>query len=362
MAYPIHVFVSHSHKDDDFTVRLVSDLRAAEAVVWVDRTDLAYDEFIKQINAGGSGTQWLVLVLTPDAVVSRYVQREVNAALQHVLDGRMQGVVPVLAKSCDPGSIPVTWATLHRYDATRDYAGARDGLFRTLGLAAPSLGPQVRTVDARGHAQHRTIQQALDAAQDGERIVVRPGRYVEPLHLMKSVEVVGEGSRDHVIVEAEGQWAIAFGAPRGRLENLTIRQRANAQAPRGFATIQQSGGSLEMVDCAVTSAGARGITIESGSLLMRYCTIHDCTVNAVLVAGDGKATLEDCKIVRTNGDAVTVGQRATAILRRNRIVDNTGWGVWVLGTCVAEDNDLRGNHPAWVIVGLGNVTRARNQE
>jgi hypothetical protein len=192
--------------------------------------------------------------------------------------------------------------------------------------------------------------------------VVRPGVYREALHLTKPVEVVGDGSRDRVIVEAEDQRTIAFGAPRGKLVSMTLRQFSKSRGALGYSTLRQTGGSLEIVDCTLTSAGSRGVIIESGSLLMRHCTIHDCTVNAVLVAGDGTATLESCEIVRTHGDAVTVGQNATAILRRNRIVDNTGWGVWVLGTCVAEDNDLRGNHPAWVIVGSGNVTRARNQE
>jgi alpha-galactosidase len=44
-------------------------------------------------------------------------------------------------------------------------------------------------------------------------------------------------------------------------------------------------------------------------------------------------------------------------------VDNTGKGIWVAGTCVAEDNDLRGNHPAWHIQEKpGEIQRARNQE
>ena len=36
------VFVSHSHHDDTFTTRLVADLRAAGADVWVDADKIPY--------------------------------------------------------------------------------------------------------------------------------------------------------------------------------------------------------------------------------------------------------------------------------------------------------------------------------
>lgn len=39
MAEP-RIFVSHSHRDDAFTERLVRDLRAAGADVWVDLSDI----------------------------------------------------------------------------------------------------------------------------------------------------------------------------------------------------------------------------------------------------------------------------------------------------------------------------------
>jgi hypothetical protein len=38
------------------------------------------DDFIKKINEGLAGRQWLVLVMTPDALHSPWVQSEVNAA------------------------------------------------------------------------------------------------------------------------------------------------------------------------------------------------------------------------------------------------------------------------------------------
>lgn len=136
MAQQIRVFVSHHHseEEDAFTARLVADLEAAGADVWVDDVRITSDDFIKKINEGLAGRQWLVLVMTPDALRSPWVQAEVNAALHQVRGGRMLGVVPIVAMECDEGSIPPLWATLHRYNATRAYEPARDGLLRAVGL------------------------------------------------------------------------------------------------------------------------------------------------------------------------------------------------------------------------------------
>jgi formylglycine-generating enzyme required for sulfatase activity len=136
MAESVRVFVSHHHspEEDAFTARLVGDLEAAGADVWVDDARITSDDFIRKINEGLAGRQWLVLVMTPDALRSQWVQAEVNAALNQVRKGRMLGVVPIVAKVCDAADIPALLDALHRYDATRDYTGAVQGLLRAMGL------------------------------------------------------------------------------------------------------------------------------------------------------------------------------------------------------------------------------------
>lgn len=136
MADQVRVFVSHHHSADEdrFTARLVADLEAAGADVWVDDQRITSDDFIKHINEGLAGRQWLVLVMTPDALRSEWVQAEVNAALNRVRKRRMLGVVPIVAEPCDDNDIPALLDVLHRYDATVDYGPARDKLLQALGL------------------------------------------------------------------------------------------------------------------------------------------------------------------------------------------------------------------------------------
>lgn len=111
------------------------------------------DDIVKKISEGLAGRQWLILVMTPAALASPWVQREVTVALSEQTAGRMLGVVPVVMQPCRDQDVPLLWRTLHRQDATRDYATARGGLFKALGL------PGVSTPAPRAAAHATTLPQ-----------------------------------------------------------------------------------------------------------------------------------------------------------------------------------------------------------
>lgn len=135
----VRVFVSHHHssEEDRFTARLVADLKAAGADIWVDDQNITSNNFVQKISEGLEGRQWLVLVMTPQSVASPWVRNEVSAALSELAAGRMLGVIPILMTPTPEQDIPILWRSLHRYDATHTYEPARDGLLRALGLPIP---------------------------------------------------------------------------------------------------------------------------------------------------------------------------------------------------------------------------------
>lgn len=145
MLNPSRVFVSHHHSqpEDDFTARLVYDLRQAGATVWVDVADVRDGDFIERINAALASSDWVVMVLTPAALRSQPMRTEINAALNLVWQGRIRGVIPIVAENVEPAEIPPTWTTLQRYDATRDYMSALAGLLGALGLSVLTSGQPV---------------------------------------------------------------------------------------------------------------------------------------------------------------------------------------------------------------------------
>jgi pSer/pThr/pTyr-binding forkhead associated (FHA) protein len=142
MSEPVLVFVSYASKDRPFAERLVTDLQAAGAEVWWDVGGVSEGDFIKRINEALQKCQWFVLVLTPNAIASWWVEAEVNAAINLRKHNYMRGVLPVLAAPVQPGTIPPVWDNLHRYDAVSNYSGEINRLISTLGLPAERADQQ----------------------------------------------------------------------------------------------------------------------------------------------------------------------------------------------------------------------------
>ena len=76
------IFISYSRKDQEFVTRLASDLNEHVAFVWFDRSTIQpgqkwHDEILEGIQE----CKAFIVVLSPDAMESRYVREEVNKAL-----------------------------------------------------------------------------------------------------------------------------------------------------------------------------------------------------------------------------------------------------------------------------------------
>ncbi len=134
MAQP-HVFLSHSSKDIAFTRRLEGDLRGAGATVYRVSADEGGD-FQRRIDEAlvAVACEWVVLVLTTDALASTWVQQEIYAANRLRHDGRIKEILPLQAGAVDYRAIPPLWGVYNIFDASRDYGAGRDGLLRALGL------------------------------------------------------------------------------------------------------------------------------------------------------------------------------------------------------------------------------------
>jgi TIR domain len=96
------IFISHASKDKNFVDRLVSDLSAHGVPVWYDKLDVRLGDSIPgKINSGISEAQYFLIVLSPAAVKSKWVQEELNAALMRQVTSAGTFLIPVLIEDCD---------------------------------------------------------------------------------------------------------------------------------------------------------------------------------------------------------------------------------------------------------------------
>lgn len=95
------IFLCHSSRDKSFARRLADDLRAAGVTVWVDEAEIRVgDSLVERIQSGIAAMEYLAVVLTPDAVDSGWVEREVATALTEEIEKRRVKVLPLLYKTC----------------------------------------------------------------------------------------------------------------------------------------------------------------------------------------------------------------------------------------------------------------------
>jgi len=112
-----HCFLSYSRADEDFAVRLASDLRALGVAMWVDRHDIRVREhWDKAIERAIRGCRSFVVILSPRAIASDNVADEISLAID---SGK--SVIPVMIERCD---LPLRLTRRHLIDATRGYDGA----------------------------------------------------------------------------------------------------------------------------------------------------------------------------------------------------------------------------------------------
>lgn len=100
---PNEVFLSYSHKDTAFIVRLANALRDHGIRVWYSKRHIAGPQWLDEIGVALERCDWILIALTPDAVRSKWVKREVTAAL---IDDRYdEHIVPLLVKQCRPEAL-----------------------------------------------------------------------------------------------------------------------------------------------------------------------------------------------------------------------------------------------------------------
>jgi len=176
-------------------------------------------------------------------------------------------------------------------------------------------------------AQYATIQQAIDAAINGDTVVVAPGTYTGPGNyninfLGKAITVRGIGPNDPEIVKAtiidgaSSYPGFYFNNGEGAdsvLEGLTISNCRGASG--GGISCENSSPTIRkcvISDCRGASGG--GISCENSSPTIRKCVItnNNATAGGGIYCKDSNAEIRDCTIT----DNIALGHWS----------DGVGWG------------------------------------
>ena len=135
------------------------------------------------------------------------------------------------------------------------------------------------------------------------------------------MEIIGQGDRGGVVIQAMWSNAILFKAGMGRVANLTLRQLGNGD----WFCVKAVRGKLILENCDITSESLACVGICQGAdPELKGNKIHGGKESGVMVYGHGRGTLEDNDIFDNGLSGVEITSGGAPTLRANRIYENQG--------------------------------------
>jgi formylglycine-generating enzyme required for sulfatase activity len=139
---PRQVFISHASQDADFAHRLADGLKRLGVQVWIAPDSILPGEgWVKAIERGLRESSHVVIVLTPAALESEWVEKETDVAIALERKGRIK-ILPLDVEACD---VPLLLSSYQMVSFRQDYSAGLSQLARILGLSpAPPAPERVR--------------------------------------------------------------------------------------------------------------------------------------------------------------------------------------------------------------------------
>lgn len=122
----LSIFISHSSKDKVFARMLSVDLAHLGHKPWLDEWNILPGEsIVSMVGAGIEKSDYVLLILTPDAVTSKWVETEWQAKYWDEITTRNIKLIPIMHEQCE---VPALIKPKKYVDFTYDYAKAFDEL------------------------------------------------------------------------------------------------------------------------------------------------------------------------------------------------------------------------------------------
>src|SRR4051794_33024601 len=183
-----------------------------------------------------------------------------------------------------------------------------------VGVLATSAASAGATLCVGGSACFATVQEAVDAARDGDTITIGPGTFAGGITIDVSVNLVGSGT---------GRTTITGGGPV-----VTIgKEQADTEPTVSIAGVTITGGvNTSFPDHAVTQGG--GVRIPQGSFQTRNGLGATATISDSVISGNkvystqllpsGFCGTSDCSFASGGG----ISSLGTLTLINTRVTDN----------------------------------------
>ena len=133
-ASPRELFISHSARDRRFVRRLTAVLKRHRIRYWYSATHIAgAKQWHDEIGRALARCDWFLVVLTPAAVRSMWVKRELLFALNEAR--YTEKIIPLLLRTCDYSRLSWTLSEFQLVDFRGDFPAGCKQLLGVWGRA-----------------------------------------------------------------------------------------------------------------------------------------------------------------------------------------------------------------------------------
>jgi len=154
------IFISHSSRDKEFVRRLALDLREMGHEPWLDEWEIRVgDCIVTEVGKGVSEAHYVVIVLSPNSVISNWVEREWKTKYWEEIERQQTQVLPILLQDC---TIPPLLKTKKYADFRKNYTVA---FVQLMGAIAPVIGQKPSLGPLQPDNRNKEISQLLANVQ-----------------------------------------------------------------------------------------------------------------------------------------------------------------------------------------------------
>jgi len=216
-----------------------------------------------------------------------------------------------------------------------------------------------------GSGDFQRLTDAVRRAPEGSRLLVRPGIYNEGFLIDKSLEIVGDGALEQIIVRATTSSCLVVRTDAATIRNLTLRgqSRAGGANGDGFFAVDIAHGRPLFDGCDISSDSLACVAIHNPTAapVIRNCHIHHGVDSGVFAFDGAQGLIEACDIAENSNIGIAITAGASTSVRNCLVRDGADAGVviWNSARSTIEGCDIYANRRAGVGISDTSVAILR---
>jgi hypothetical protein len=249
--------------------------------------------------------------------------------------------------------------------APQSHVAARTSPHASPAGSAPTPARTSFVVALDGSGDFLTLTDAVRRAPAGTRLFVRPGIYNEGVVIDKSLEIVGDGALEEIILRATASSCLVMRADAAIIRNLTLRgqSRAGGANNDGYFAVDITHGRPLLEGCDISSDSLACVALHNPTAapLIRNCRIHHGVDSGIFAFDGAQGLIEACDISENANIGIAITNSATTSVRGCHIHHGADAGivVWNRATTTIEDCDIYANRRANVGISDASVAALR---